>query len=378
MKTVVVIYRVFSNYRKPIFDELNKEYSLYVIEGNRYSSVKRASSNYSEKVKSNSYSTKETNVYLRCLRKLKDKSPDIVVHEFAVGIISLPVVATWCWINKKKFVLWSHGYDRKKGFCPKKSFLDKYRLWLMRKCDALIVYGDQDKKLLSSYINDKKIFVAKNTLDTKTLIAIRQILVKRGRENIKQSLNFTTKYNIIYIGRLIEEKKADLLVEMVDFFPENLLRQTTIHFIGDGPFKRILQEKSRNRNLLFDFHGAEYDEFKNGAMLFASDLMILPGAIGLSVNHALAFLCPVITLKRNENGPFHGPEEEYIIDGQTGFFIEEHSARAIALKTIEYLNDNELQQSMKKAISKYFDLELDSTNMVKGLSRCFEYLKETQ
>ena len=66
-------------------------------------------------------------------------------------------------IFKFKLVFWSHGYNRKKGFDPKRSVPDKLRVYCLRSSDAVILYGENDKKLLSNYIDKNKIFVAYNT-----------------------------------------------------------------------------------------------------------------------------------------------------------------------------------------------------------------------
>ena len=59
--------------------------------------------------------------------------------------------------------------------------------------------------------------------------------------------------------------------------------------------------KKRARALGIDkqvvFHGAIFDYAITGAYLFASDLMIIPENVGLSLNHAMAFGCPVLSCK---------------------------------------------------------------------------------
>jgi glycosyltransferase involved in cell wall biosynthesis len=373
---IVIIYRVFSNYRKPVFDKLREKFELFVLDGNKKSTIKKATANYSESVKQIFLSNKETNVYLACISSLRRMSPDIVVHEFAIGIISMPIVAIWCWLNNKKLALWSHGYNRKKGFSPKRSFLDKYRLWWMKKCNALIVYGDKDKKLLSKYINADKIFVAKNTLDTDRLLRVKKILQDEGKECVKVRIGFSQKFNLIYIGRLLVEKLPQLLVEMIQYLPKEIIHNLNIHYVGDGTAKETLKELVENKECrdIFKFHGSIHDEFQTGSLLFASDLMILPGEIGLSVNHAFCFDCPVITFKRKSGGPFHGPEEEYIINGVTGFQLEEHSAIAIARQVTSYLGNIEIQNQLRSNISTYVESDLSVDNMVRGFEDAINYV----
>ena len=67
------------------------------------------------------------------------------------------------------------------------------------------------------------------------------------------------------------------------------------------------------------FHGAIHDDVKTGEILFACDMMVMPGYLGLSVNHAFCFDCPVMSFEQQKNGPFHSPEVEYVINNKTGF-----------------------------------------------------------
>jgi glycosyltransferase involved in cell wall biosynthesis len=229
---------------------------------------------------------------------------------------------------------------------------------------------------LSNYINCRKIFVAKNTLDTKYLLQLRHEFKKEGRDDVKRRLGFKKKFNVIYIGRLLPEKLPELLIEMLGYLPLTQSQNIEIHFVGDGKERSNLECLVKNLNLeqSVRFHGAIYDDILTGAYLFASDLMILPGEIGLSVNHAFCFDCPVMTFKRKSGGPFHGPEEEYIINGVTGFQLEEHSVLAIARQVTSYLENNEIQDLIRSNISTYVQTDLSVDNMVRGFEDAINYV----
>jgi glycosyltransferase involved in cell wall biosynthesis len=374
---IVIIQRIFSSYRKAVYDKLQQKTDLTILHGDNNSGIKTVETGYSSKVKVKSYGKNDTQVYINAFKKLKEIKPLIVIHEFAVGIISLPLTLIWCRVNKAKFVLWSHGYNRKKGFNPKNNIADKYRLWLIKKADSLILYGDSDKKLLSAYINPEKIFVAKNTLDTDTLLKIHRMLVTEGRDEVKKRLHFIAKYNIIYIGRLLKEKLPDLLIKMIDDLSPEVKNSLCIHYVGDGPARADLEELI-NSNLSYKnsvkFHGKVYDDERTGELLYAADIMILPGEIGLSVNHALIFQCPVFTFEKNESGPWHGPEEDYIINGLTGYKVKEQTSSELGRTVDQYLKDTGLQRSMRDKIEVFVKKELLVENMVGGISDCINYV----
>lgn len=376
MARVAIIQRTFTSYRKPVFDLLSRSVGLLVLHGENKSGIKSTSTDYSQKIHSYQYSSKETNVYLKPIVQLYNYKPSVVIHEFATGILSMPIVYFWCKVKKIKFVLWSHGYNRKKGFHPEKSIMDKYRLWLLKKSDAVILYGEKDKRLLSKYINSNKIFVATNTLDTNELLTLRDEFEKQGRSYVKEKVGFKRKYNFIYIGRLLNEKLPHLLIELANFLTEDILKELTIHFVGEGPAKGDLMNQVDDLETLaeFKFHGEIYDNKTSGAMLFASDIMILPGEIGLSVNHALCFQCPVLTFSQGENGPFHGPEEEYIINYKTGYKVADKSAKGIGECVKQHLQSLELQSYMRSYIKSYVEDSLDIKFMVNGILDSIKYV----
>ncbi len=75
--------------------------------------------------------------------------------------------------------------------------------------------------------------------------------------------------------------------------------------------------------------GAEYDETKLAAQYLCADAAVFSGAVGLSVNHALAYGVPVIAYDRTPLGPSHHPEITYVVDGVTGVRVPTYSDEAM-------------------------------------------------
>jgi len=271
--------------------------------------------------------------------------------------------------------LWSHGYNRKKGFNPDKSIGDKLRLFYVSMSDALLLYGDNDKALFADYVDKNKIFVARNTFDTKSLINIFNDFEKKGRDNLKKLNDFNFKYNLIFIGRLIDSKQPDVLIKIYENIKEKFDNNIGIHFIGDGASKKKLEDYVINKNYKnnFFFHGAVYDEKRIGELLYCSDLMVLPGECGLSIVHSFSFACPAVTYKSDENGPFHGPEIEYLIDKKTGFLVKKDDINEMSEVIFNYLKDIKLQKVMRKNINDFVINELSLDKMIDGIRQCINY-----
>lgn len=373
---VVIIGRIFSDYRKPIYDILSKKYSLIFLHSQNKSGVNQVITSYSVKIKSFNFSKKETGTYLFISNYLESLKPQVVIHEFAIGILSMLRTYLKCKLLNIKFILYSHGYDRKRGFNPQKSWYDKIRLLYLKRADAIIVYGEFDKGVLGKYVNNEKIFVAQNTLDTHRLLSIKNKLAIEGKERIKNKLGFDKQYNLVFIGRFLEDKKPlliiDALYKLINVYKLNI----ALHYVGGGSEYIFLKEKVQQLALenSVTFHGATHNNLKTGEILFASDMMVMPGYLGLSVNHAFCFECPVMSFEQQENGPFHSPEVEYVINNKTGFLLEEHSADSLAFALNNYFKNPTLQITIKENIQKMVSDVFPIEKMVKGFDDAINYV----
>ena len=117
---------------------------------------------------------------------------------------------------------------------------------------------------------------------------------------------YDVKTAALYVGRLVPEKNLDLLVEVFKNLPE-----VKLFIIGDGPYRRELEEKI----------DAEFLGYKKGVILskfYANcDFFVFPSitdALGVVVLEAMASELPVIVT--NKGGP-----QELVKDGSTGFIV---------------------------------------------------------
>ncbi|MFC2091744.1 glycosyltransferase family 4 protein [Elusimicrobiota bacterium] len=375
---ILIFQRILTHYRLPIFKAINGltgavlcigkngpsgSYLSKVVPDFKYCQVKDY---YLSK-------NKDTLVVQDILTPLIKYKPKIIVIEFALCIITNWIFLLLRPVMKYKLIIWSHGYNRKKGFRPEKYLDDKLRLWWMNKADAVILYSETDRSTISRYINDaEKVFVAQNTLDTKKLIEIREELEKTGKENIKKEIKFKEKYNLIYVGRLIEEKQVDRLINVFKIL-SGQLPSLELHIVGDGPLMDQLRDMAQG--LKVNFSGTITDERELGKLLFASDMMVVPGYMGLSIVHSFCFNLAVVSQRQGHTGPFHSPEIEYLIDGKTGFLVENNNNEHMAKVIREYLIDREKQNQISNEIRKMVEENCNLDNMIKGFTGAFDWVE---
>jgi glycosyltransferase involved in cell wall biosynthesis len=374
---IVFIERIFPHYRKAVYDLIYKQKKFVFFHSvDKRSGIKQTKTEYSSLIKSFHYGRKESQTFLFVLRKLINESPHIIVHEFSAGILSKPLLLLFCRLFKIKLIFWGHMFDRSKGFFPQSRLSDKYRLWLWRKVDSLITYSQTERQLLiDNKIPPEKIFVAFNTVDTLSFLRIRNELEKIGRAEIKQRLQFTHEFNLTFIARLYKEKRPELLLELLKGLKRRGLSSVAIHYVGGGEMLPFLKKKASELGFEEDvfFHGAVYDEVATGQILFCSDLMIIPGFVGLSVNHAFCFNCPVVTFKQIDLDPPHSPEVEYVIDKKTGLLVADHSTGALVDAVSGYLNSPELRKEMQFEIRSLIENVCSVEKMAEGVIEAINY-----
>jgi glycosyltransferase involved in cell wall biosynthesis len=372
---ILMLHRIFASYRKPIYDKLAERYDYILAHSDKEKTIKQAVTAYSKKIPTFQYSKGDTHLFFENFSLILKFKPKVFIHEAAVGILSTLPTYIICKIMGIKFILYGHGYNRLQGFNPKQSWTDKYRAFLMRKAHASIVYTETDRKRLGEYSDIHKIFVAQNTLDTTHLVALRQDFEIEGKGKIQEKIGYTHPYNLIFIGRIIDEKMPEKILEAFDILEGKMPNQVGIHFVGDGdikPLQDIVEKKNWQNSV--KFHGSIYDERQSGEYLFASDLMIMPGYLGLAVNHAFVFDIPIVSFAQTEIGPFHSPEIEYVTNEETGFLVPNLSVEAMATTVEMYLKNPVLQAKMKKNIRHKMEQELTIDNMVKGFTDAIDFV----
>ncbi|NYB26607.1 MAG: glycosyltransferase family 4 protein [Methanobacteriaceae archaeon] len=217
---------------------------------------------------------------------------------------------------------------------------------MVRLTDKIITVSDKTKDDLRKIKSSEKAVVIPNGID---LAEINQI---------KPS---PAKSDIIFVGRLIKEKKADLLIKSLvrikDNFPD-----VKCTIIGEGPEKENLEKLSDQSGLKDDvsFTGFLEDYQDVIAHMKSSKVLVLPSVregFGMVVLEANACGLPVVVVDHPMNAA-----KDLIIPGENGF-IAEVSENSLAGKIVEAI------ESREKMIesSKYFAKDYDWNNIITRL-----------
>lgn len=166
---------------------------------------------------------------------------------------------------------------------------------------------------------------------------------------------------LLYVGRLVEVKAVDNLIAAMSCLSDTVAATTTLTIVGHGSCRDRLQAQCLEAGIshMATFAGAVKSDRINE--WFAShDLLILPShrePWGLVVNEAFGAELPVAA-------PYWvGAAADLIIDGETGFVMQDNSRETIAnvIETAAALGRKGLRQmgqaGRKRLVEEGFHLE---------------------
>lgn len=293
--------------------------------------------------------------------------PSVVIAEESPRSLSLPGLLRAARRRGAATALWGHFSSNRRAFDPSRHVFDRYRVQLARSVDALIAYTDAVAASVSVYVEPERVFVARNTLDTHTLFALDDALRAEGREAVRSRLGLPLDAPVIcFISRLVPEKGLSLLLETF----EHIRAGRTAHLvvIGGGSGAALVSEAAARLGGI-TATGPLADLAASAPWLYASDLALLPGYLGLSVNHAFAFGLPVVSVAAQGEARLHSPEVEYVVEGENGLLANADAA-SLEEAVERVLRD---RTHFSDAARQYARTHLSIERMVEGLEAAIAY-----
>lgn len=243
----------------------------------------------------------------------------------------------------KKIYFWCHGWYGKESYTE--AFIKKF---IYKSASGIFTYGEYAKNLMIKKGFDKsKIHPIHNSLNYQQQLKLRQNIQLTSCYKDYFKNNYPV---LIFIGRLTEVKRLDLLIESVKDL-ENNGEHYNLVFIGDGPMRSSLQKQAKQYNLndRIWFYGACYNEAQNAELIYNADLCVAPGNVGLTAMHTMMFGTPVISHNCFKH---QMPEFEAIKPDITGDFFNYQDYK-----------------SLSKTISKWFKIHKQDRQTIR--KNCF-------
>jgi glycosyltransferase involved in cell wall biosynthesis len=207
-------------------------------------------------------------------------------------------------------ILWGHGIR------PRGRFKPIYRR-AAELADAVILYSGKGKRALKALgVDERKMFVAWNSIDTHVIGDLRARTPLAARDGI------------VYLGRLVPDKKVALLIAGFARALPRLGAGAHLYIVGAGPSRDEAVALARRLGLdgRVTFVAETYREEEISTWMNRCWLSVSPGYVGLSVIHAFAYGVPMLA---GDAEP-HSPEVEALVPGKNAALFRSDDPDALA------------------------------------------------
>ncbi|MFT3683390.1 MAG: glycosyltransferase family 4 protein [Phycisphaerales bacterium] len=267
-------------------------------------------------------------------------------------------------LTGKRVLSWGHGWTRREG---------GLRGWLRRVYYRLyhehLTYGHYGKLLfMETGWAPEKVHVIYNSLDYPVQKAQR-LGVKPDElvEMRRKVMGGLERPVAICTTRLVPYRKLEQLIEGAALLKQQG-RSVDVLLVGEGPEKGRLEALAKEKGVTCIFYGACYDEAVLCRLIMMSNVMVVPGAIGLAVMHAHAYGTPVVTHDEIEA---HGPEFEAIVPGVNGGLFRrddiEGLARAMGEWTGTAWPDEAVRERCHSIVERFWNAEFQRRAIERAL-----------
>lgn len=219
---------------------------------------------------------------------------------------------------RKRFILWCESHHESVGL---RTFpVDHYRKYFIGSSDGFVVPGRKSFDFIRSFgVNEKKIWIAPNTIDTELFRSTsKDYRTTGGPEQFRERFRLPD-FNILFVGRLAPEKGLPTIFNTLHQIQKRGF-QVGFVIVGDGPcrskYEQSVRELGLNHVVFVGFKQQEELSY----YYLGSDVLVLPSHSepwGLVVNEALTCGLPVLCSKKV------GCSDDLIIEGKTGFLCSE-------------------------------------------------------
>lgn len=280
---------------------------------------------------------------------LAEWQPDALIVEANARYLSTPAAVSWMHARRRPVVGWGLGAP------AGNAMEDTLRNSFLHSLDAVIAYSQNGaEQYCAAGIPEGRIFVAANAVTSRP----------SSTAPVRAEGYAAGKPCILYVGRLQERKKLDILLKACAAQSVELKPRLVI--VGDGPDRSRLQQLAWQVYPSAEFvgakHGAELEPFYQ-----AADLFVLPGTGGLAVQQAMAHALPVIV------GEADGTQTE-LVRPSNGWTLPESDLDSLARAITQATSDLPALRRMGMESYRIVSEEVNIENMVAVFARAVNFV----
>jgi len=276
-------------------------------------------------------------------------------------------------IKRKQFIFWFGGWEyterdhwRDDTFRVFKRIGAFFILtWLLRKSDAVITYGNLQKKFYSAILGEEshKIFIAPNS----SIISEDEGESEKQTAILRKRLGLEGKKTVLYVGRLEKRKNVDILIMA---FARIKREDACLLIVGDGEVRPYLEELCKQLGLRNVYFLGRIERDRLPPYYRLCDVFVYPTARepwGLAINEAMQFGKPVIATPRV------AAAYDLIKQGINGFIVPENDVQALAKAINRIISDEKLAKIMGQKSKEIIVRSYTYEHMAEGFKEAIRY-----
>ncbi len=242
------------------------------------------------------------------------------------------------------------------------------RARLVRAPDWWFAYNDLSREVVESLgFPPARVTTVNNTIDSKPLAEAVEAHRRAGVAALRRRLGIAGTPVAIFCGSLTARKRLDFVFDTALRLRRRFTELNLI-VLGDGPCEPAVRAFADAHAWVH--HPGRVVGLERAAYLAVSDVVLMPGAVGLVIVDSFAARVPLVTT----DGPFHGPEIQYLSHGHNGWRTPntlEHYVDAVAA----ILGDEDLRTRLQdgcRAASEQYTMEGMVTRFADGIAAALE------
>ena len=329
-KRVIILQRVCTSYRVPLFQKLSDDYEIdiKVVYGDDIPNSKVKNSPIIDGFKSKKLQTKffifkdRTFVFhKKLIRELFEYKPDVIICEGESNFLNYlqALIFSKIFHNKTRIIQWTLGEMPKSE--PRPFYLMPLKKFFRKRFNGFIVYSSFGKQaLVQQGLKPESIFVAVNVSNTEEHIEKS----KSFSESIVPSNN-EQHLKCLFVGSIEKPKRLELLIDAARLLDGKDIKFT---IVGDGIELQKLQDKVNILKLKnLEFVGRVTTRLPE--LYLNSDILVLPGRGGMVISEAMCYGLPVLAIAAD------GTESDLVLPNKTGVLLSNQTGQAIAQALLE-------------------------------------------
>lgn len=349
---ILFIHNTAMWYRRPFFKRLSETYDVKFV----FTDIQLAKDMYGmkpsdkfEQLEGLNYKILEKSfcgIMFKLTKELLKNDYDVIVDSFGYrGSFISFIIAK---LRKKPIIFWSSNWGYKK-ICFSDIVPNQMFRYLLNHSNGMITYGTKSQEYcIKLGANPNKVFRVFNTS------IINMIVDKNELEDLKKYLKVENKKVILYVGRLVKRKNADILIKAFYMLKQEQDNSCLI-IIGDGGCKNEFRGLCKKLNIENDVLFLGMIDNKDLPVYYSlCNLFVLPASSepwGLVLNEAMQFGKPIIATTGV------GAAYDLIEDSENGFMVPEKDVEALYAAMKKIMSNSELEKKMgeqsEKMIKKY-------------------------